>query len=374
MLKRISLITVAACIAVSMAQAIEIKLGSELHLRYMANWNASDASNTYSGFSAERGYISIEPKFSDTVSGRFTMDFAAPSDKAASGELKGTLKFKYAYLAIATPLPDSKIEFGWIKHYMGGVYDWNYDFIDKQLGDKYKFYKSADAGVVFLGLLPEGFGEYHVWMVNGEGYEVFGTGIDRVPEVGANIRVIPLPGLTVGLNCSYTHSSSPRFYNISDGLERYVYGALLQYKMGPLTLFGEYAGAQFPKTAPGLTGTDPAGVSAKAVTGPASAAYIWNAFSVSAFGELSKVIEGLNVDAGVKYDFLSKENNPTNVDGKQMALTAQVNYNFTPDKTAVAQLAYVADVQATADKMAYAIKNHTVQLQLKAKFSGTIVK
>ncbi|MEK6795436.1 MAG: hypothetical protein AABZ39_11700 [Spirochaetota bacterium] len=369
MLKRISLATIAACMAVSMAQAIEIKLGSELHLRYTAKWNASDMSNTYNGFSAERGYISIEPKFSDTVSGRFTMDFAAPSDKAASGELKGTLKFKYAYLSIATPLPDSKIEFGWIKHYMGGVYDWNYDFIDKQLGDKYKFYKSADAGIVFLGLLPEGFGEYNVWLVNGEGYEVFGTGIDRIPEAGANIRVIPLPGLTVGLNCSYTHSSSPRFYNFNDGLERFVYGALLQYKMGPLTLFGEYIGSQFP----GAAG-DPSAVTTASAAGPSSSVKIWNAFSVSAFGELAKIIDGLNVDAGVKYDLIAKNVNATNANGQEMALTAQVNYNFTPDKTAVVQLAYVADVQATSDSMAFAIRNHTVQLQLKAKFSGTIVK
>lgn len=199
----------------------------------MALWNRYtaelvDGEFTESVFSLERGYFRIEPTLSDKVKGRFNVDFFSDED----GFDGAGLKLKYAYLDLheVLPIPESKISVGLIKHYFGTIYDWEYLSIQKALGDKEKVASSTDYGLALYGYLPGGFGEYAVSLLNGEGYKKTGADVDKKPEIAANLRIIPIPGLTIGGSVLYE----------SDESKRMAYTGVGHYAKGPFELWGEY--------------------------------------------------------------------------------------------------------------------------------------
>jgi hypothetical protein len=173
-------------------------------------------------FSIERGYLRLEPKFTDNIKGRFTMDFY--SDVSGADFKKGAgLKMKEAYIDFANVIPfvpNHKITTGLIKTYFGVIYDWDYTTINKSPDDLNGIVKSSDFGVGLTGSIPAGYGEYQFCMYNGEGYEKVGPGINinRHPALTANARVIPYPGITVGGSVFYEKHSLPGMKHPSPAL------------------------------------------------------------------------------------------------------------------------------------------------------------
>jgi len=204
----------------------ETKVSMTLWNRYTAE--LVDGDFTGSAFSLERGYFRIEPKFNDKVKGRFNVDFFSDAD----GLDGAGLKLKYAYLDFSevSPIPESKISAGLIKHYFGTIYDWEYISIQKALEDKEKVASSTDYGLALYGYLPGGFGEYAVSLLNGEGYKKSGGDLDKEPEIAANLRIIPIPGLTIGGSVLYE----------SDESDRMAYAGVAHYSKGVFELWGEY--------------------------------------------------------------------------------------------------------------------------------------
>lgn len=88
--------------------AEELKLSGELWNRWIlesgtAPGDSADAT-LRNNFSLERGYLGLEPRFSETVKGCLTVDiFSTELSKDGAG-----LKLKYAYLDFARliPIPD----------------------------------------------------------------------------------------------------------------------------------------------------------------------------------------------------------------------------------------------------------------------------
>lgn len=204
----------------------ETKVSMTLWNRYTAE--LVDGDFTGSVFSLERGYLRIEPTLSDKVKGRFNIDFFSDED----GLDGAGLKLKYAYLDFSEvlPIPENKISVGLIKHYFGTIYDWEYLSIQKALEDKEKVASSTDYGLALYGYLPGGFGEYAVSLLNGEGYKKTGADVDKEPEIAANLRVIAIPGLTVGGSVLYE----------SDESERLAYAGIAHFSKGAFELWGEY--------------------------------------------------------------------------------------------------------------------------------------
>jgi len=164
----------------------ETKVSMVLWNRYTAEVSGGEINE--SAFSLERGYFRVEPMFNDKIKGRFNIDLF--SDDAA---LDGAgLKLKYAYLDFSEvlPIPESKISVGLIKHYFGTVYDWEYISIEKALEDKEGVASSTDYGFALYGYIPNGYGEYAISVLNGEGYKKIGDDLDKEPEIAANFSVI----------------------------------------------------------------------------------------------------------------------------------------------------------------------------------------
>jgi len=145
-------------------------------------------------FAVKRGYLRWEYTFSDAIKSRVTVDlFSSDKDPHGAG-----LKLKDAYMDLDYLIPGGKIKVGLQKTYFGLIYDWDYLPIEKSLEDKQKLVASRDYGVSIGGYLPQGYGEWQLEVVNGEGYKHTGEQVNTKPAYVANLRLIPVPGITVG--------------------------------------------------------------------------------------------------------------------------------------------------------------------------------
>jgi len=207
-------------------KGMETKISMTLWNRYTAEM--VDGEPNKSAFTLERGYFRVEPTFNDKVKGRFNIDVFS-SDKFTDG---AGLKLKYAYLDFSNvlPIPESSINVGLIKHYFGTIYDWEYISIEKALEDKEGVAASTDYGLALFGYIPGGYGEYEISVLNGEGYKKTGGDLDKEPEFAGNIRIVPLPGVTLGGSVLYENDES----------ERLAYAGVGHFSKGPFELWGEY--------------------------------------------------------------------------------------------------------------------------------------
>ncbi|HPR18764.1 MAG TPA: hypothetical protein PLD62_11020 [Candidatus Cloacimonadota bacterium] len=192
-MKKTLLVVLLALVAFGMLSA-ETKLSMELWNRW--TYETIDGDVQANELFLERGYFRLEPTFSSKIKGRFNLDFfSADTETDGAG-----IKLKYAYLDFSDiiPVPDSKFTVGLMKTYFGTIYDWNYTTIDKDPSDKYKFVSSTDYGIGFSGYLPNGFGSYDLAVYNGEGYKKTGSALNKDMNYVANLRLIPVVGLTLG--------------------------------------------------------------------------------------------------------------------------------------------------------------------------------
>ena len=213
--------------------AQETKLEMYLWNRYTLERVAGETKK--SEFALKRGYLRLDHKFSDNIKGRVNLDFFS-SDKDVHGA--GT-KLKYAYLDFKKiiPIPETKLTVGLLKSYFGTIYDWKYITIQKALEDKEKVVSSTDYGLSLFGYFPKGFGEYAVSILNGEGYKKTGSEINIKPAYLANLRVIPIPGVTLGGSVLYEERGTE--YD-----KRLLYAGVVRTAFGPLDIWSEYLMAE----------------------------------------------------------------------------------------------------------------------------------
>jgi hypothetical protein len=204
----------------------ETKISAKLWNRYTTEVVAGEI--TGSAFTLERGYFTVEPTFADNIKGRFTIDVFSSDDAVDGAGLK--LKFAYLDFSKVLPIPESKISVGLIRHYFGTAYDWEYISIQKSLEDKEGVAATADYGLALVGVLPAGYGEYAVSVVNGEGFKRTGDDLDKEPEILGNVRVTSLSGVTIGGSVLYENDES----------DRLAYAGVGHFSKGPFELWGEY--------------------------------------------------------------------------------------------------------------------------------------
>ena len=209
----------------SIAIAGETKLEMYLWNRYTYEKVGDEIEE--SAFSLKRGYFRVNHKFSDDISGRFNLDFFS-SDKDTDVHGVG-VKLKYAYLDFKNliPIKDSKLTFGLLKNYFGTIYDWSYIVMEKDPADKYKFISSTDYGIALYGYIPNGMGEYALAVTNGEGYKKAGDNVNTSPAYLANLRFIPIAGVTIG-GSYYTKKKG------TDKTDYSAYAAVGRLAFGPL--------------------------------------------------------------------------------------------------------------------------------------------
>ncbi len=339
--------------------AQELRVGGELWNRwtYQTGKSGNDTVTKKNSFALERGYFDLRPKFSESTSGRFTVDmFSTDSQKDGAG-----LKLKYGFIDFKDliPIKDMTFTAGLQKVYFGTIYDWDYTLIGKAPTDEYKVATSADYGLTLNGQLPAGFGEYAVGVYNGEGYKAYGKNLNISPEFLGNVRVVPIAGVTLGgsfMTNSVDADDAPTYQKqvLMDGMARLAYG--------PVDVWMEYIykDVEFPNVAGGVSD------------------YTANGFMVMPIISLRSLID-YDIQLIGRYDRWDATDDAAD---KHLlnAITGGVNYNFMHDAKAnpkmqlqlnLVQKAYDEDESAAG----YANKakdTTTVMMQLKYKFDNTI--
>jgi hypothetical protein len=240
--KKALLIVILTVVAFGILNA-ETKLKMELWNRW--TYQTIDGEVTKNEMALKRGYLRLEPKFSNNIKGRFNVDFFSDED----GLDGAGLKIKYAYLDFSNMLPikDSKFTVGLMKTYFGTIYDWNYTTIDKDPSDKYKFVSSTDYGFGISGYLPNGFGTYALAAYNGEGYKKTGGDINKDLNFAANLRVTPITGITIGgsymmktKNDSEIDDGTGNMIDNPDREEYSMIAGVGKFAFGPFSLLAQY--------------------------------------------------------------------------------------------------------------------------------------
>jgi hypothetical protein len=221
--------------SVEITLAITTNLSMELWDRYTM---ARQAGKTLtSAISLERGYFRLEPTFTDKIKGRFNLDFySSPNFNDGAG-----VKIKYAYVAFneVIPIKLSSFSVGMDKTYFGTVYDWSYVTIEKALEDKEKIISSADYGINFTGYLPKGYGEYALSVINGEGYSKAGSKVNVNPAPVINLRLIPIPGISLGGSLLYEKAGFIDTIKTAYD-KRLDYAGVARFAFGPVDAWFEY--------------------------------------------------------------------------------------------------------------------------------------
>ena len=236
-MKKTLLIVIISVLAFGIINA-ETKLKMEIWNRW--TYAMEDGEVTKNEMAVKRGYFRLEPKFGNNIKGRFNVDFFSDDINDGVG-----IKMKYAYLDFSNMLPikDSKFTVGLMKTYFGTIYDWDYTTIDKDPSDKYKFVSSTDYGMGISGYLPNGFGTYALAAYNGEGYKKTAGDINKDMNFVGNIRVTPIPGITVG--GSYMMKTKNDKDEIDDGgalirEDAQMIAGVTKLAFGPFSLLGQY--------------------------------------------------------------------------------------------------------------------------------------
>lgn len=338
--KRITLFLILSLLFLSVI-AGETKYKFEIWSRYQASFlNENEFELTKNQIYSPRGYFTVEPKLSDYIKGRFTLDFVS-SENGVDG---ASVRLKYAYLDFSNlPIKNSNINFGLIKNYFGTIYDYDYPVYEKELSDKEKVVNSADYGLSFNGLLPAGFGFYAFSVMNGEGYKKTDSKVDLNPAFLLNVRLIPITGLTVGGSFLYEDKTllSPESVDslISDSL-RMAYVGLVKFKFNFLSISFEYLSNRIDSVF--------------------SAGY-------SFIGVInSDRLVDIPVELVGRYDSWDKNLDAT--DDGHKRIIAGTNLNFFKDKGVIMQLSY--DRTMYEDTTKTDVNN--VVFQMKWKFSNTI--
>ncbi len=174
-----------------------------------------------SQWALKRGYLRWKHKFTERIDTRVNIDlFSSANGRLDRVETTGItdvdstehtvvkkvkpkkngadIKLKYAYVKLGYLIPQGDITVGLQKFYFGTIYEWKYMTIEKSLEDVEKVCASADYGVSLGGYLPKGYGTWRFQVANGEGYKHTGGDVNTEPAYVADLRFIPIPGLTLG--------------------------------------------------------------------------------------------------------------------------------------------------------------------------------
>lgn len=187
-----------------------------------------------SQWTLERGYLRWKHQFTDRIDTRVNIDLFSSDDgrldkvetttitdidstehtvvKKVKSKTNGAdIKLKYAYVKLGYLVPQGDITVGLQKFYFGTIHEWEYMTIEKSLEDVEEVCASADYGVSLGGYLPQGYGTWRFQVANGEGYKHIGGNANTEPAYIADLRFIPIPGLTLGGSALYENVGSKPF-------------------------------------------------------------------------------------------------------------------------------------------------------------------
>jgi len=196
---------------------------------FMAHqWMSPNSNNN--AFVLKRGYLTVESRFNEIFSGRYTQDITIDREGDDAGNVE--LRFKYCYLKIQVPasigiLTNSYFEVGLVhRPWMDFEEKINqYRVQSAMYLDRAGVVSSADFGITYVSLLggkineeyqsavsnsyPGKYGSISLGVYNGGGYHSLEMNNNKTLEGRFTLRPLPesLPGLQLSYNTAFGKSN-----------------------------------------------------------------------------------------------------------------------------------------------------------------------
>ncbi|NPV00136.1 MAG: hypothetical protein HPY53_02025 [Brevinematales bacterium] len=195
-----------AAIGVTEAASLKIESLTWLDINKVILTNSEANITTGGSFNISRQYLTFQGSISDAVKARLTIDLANWS--ATSAPFWYMLKYAYVDAKIS---PELVITAGLQKTYFGNLPYWEYPLPVKDATEQHSSVAptaSADLGVSISGSVG-GMLNYHLQMLNGEGYKYFNVKDDPTYAVIADVNIMPMDKmLMAGVSFRYNDKES----------------------------------------------------------------------------------------------------------------------------------------------------------------------
>jgi len=175
-----------------------VKVGAVIYAdyTYQQSPKIQDSDNNsvnLSSFNVTRSYINITGQISHIVAFRITPDIARETSSFSniSGSLEFRIKYAYAQFNLDDWMPKGTwarlgIQQTPLLDYEEGIY--RYRFQGTTFTEREGFYNSADGGASFHLNFPSNYGEVHVGIFDGEGYNKAEVNDQKAVEVRGTVR------------------------------------------------------------------------------------------------------------------------------------------------------------------------------------------
>lgn len=207
--------------------------------------NLTEGSNNANAFDLTRVYFGARQELGDHLGARVLIDAGRGTDNA-----KQWVFVKNAFVEWKDPAPGVKLQAGMVgTGYIGYAEKfWGHRYAAKSFADEYKLLNSADLGIVAQGSHAKGLVDWHLGVLNGEGYG--SPEVDATKTFQGRVAVDPLaPGGTMNLVLvgfgSYgtaAPDADPETDGNQQGDATVQYAGALGFKMQYVTVWAEYDG------------------------------------------------------------------------------------------------------------------------------------
>ena len=182
-----------------------VRVGGLSYLQY--DWELENRDE-YNNFDVTRAYLNVNVQVSDNIRFRFTPDIRRVTDSSLAGSLVVRVKYAFAQFDNITPR-------AWIRF---GVHQTPWLDFEESI-NRYRVQGtmfaerealipgSADFGVSYFTPLPNGYGEVHGGVYNGEGFGQPEANKYKSVQGRATVRPLPNTSIAKGLRLS-------GFYNV----------------------------------------------------------------------------------------------------------------------------------------------------------------
>ncbi|MFQ5867966.1 MAG: hypothetical protein ACE5IT_08270 [bacterium] len=215
--------------------AIGVEVSGKSYIEYKYDLTRNNEGNDE--FAVTRVYLNFKEKVTDKIDFRATTDIKAGSYEGKDNYLM--VFIKYLYVTFNDIYPDAKLRIGQTNRPWIGFEEkiWEHRWVSKVFADLEGKLSSTGRGVMLMGKVPQGYGDYAVAYINGAGYHTEESG-EYSKDISVRLTLQPLSDKALKLNALY-YAGKYDTTGLADATKNRIVG-MVSYQADRLTVAAEY--------------------------------------------------------------------------------------------------------------------------------------